>query len=374
MAAAANKWEFGQDKYSTDGNDVTSAAVIPGIEEPAPADLKEKAKRWQFDEKSKGGKGPRSRQNAEVSGSGEDAKATGLGVQELSKEELEAAGKKWEFSAPYSKEGSGVKSHKEPASKETSKKTMARMAEKWEFGEEATSMEGNGKMSHKKPAEETRIGAHKEKANRWEFDGSEAGSGESSRTKPKATEKSREAMEAASKKWTMAGDSKAGAGTSSRNSKKIKEEPIATHKKKSKKWKMDEGGTKAGTGTSSRGKIDGYTEKSKDELQSAAVHHVHAELPPGGKDPERRRFDLDTAGSKDGTGTPSRTKPTPAEAPKTGLASKSKKWKMDPGKTKAGQGPSGRNTTGNIKELSKTEMANRAVKHKKANIADFLRR
>ena len=376
MAAAANKWEFGQDKYSTDGNDVKSAAVIPGIEEPAPADLKEKAKRWQFDEKSKGGKGPRSRQNAEVSGSGEDAKATGLGVQELSKEELEAARKKWEFSDPYSKEGSGVKSRRDPAGKEISKKTMARMAEKWEFGEGSGDIAGNGRKSSTK-RDETRRGAHEEKKRHWEFNKkSKAGAGDTSRQiREDIIEYDRETLEKSTRRFNLDKDgTKAGTGTSSRNMTAVKEGTKSDHQKKVRTWKMDKSGTKAGTGVANRKTMEGYTETDRETMEKAATHHVFATHPGGGKPAEHRRFDLDKQKTKEGTGTPSRTPPKPPEASKSGLAGKSKKWKMDGNKSKAGQGPSSRNTTGNIKELSKADMAKRAVKHKKANIADFLRR
>ncbi len=387
MAAVSHKWEFGQDKYSTGGNDVKSAAVIPGVESASREELEGKSKRWEFDNNTKGGKGDRSRQNAEVSGTGENATSTGIGVQELSRKEMESAGNRWDFSDAYSKDGKGVGSRKEPPKEEISKKTMARMAEKWEFGASEKEMNGKGKKSSAKK-DETRRGAHEENARRWQFDKkTKKGGGDTNRQiRDDIKELSEETMLGKARRFNLdEAGTKAGTGTSSRNTEKVKEKTRADHEEKSRKWEFDNK-AKAGKGEKNRqnagkqdaveGGISGYgvEEPARAAMEAEAVHHVYEKY-TAGEAPKHRRFDLDKAGTKAGTGVASRDQEKlPPEPSKGGMQSKAKKWKMSANGSKAGEGPAGRNKTGNIQELSKDQMARKAIHHRKANIADFLRR
>jgi len=175
MAAVAHKWEF-TDEYTKNGNGVQSSAKVEDLLEADKKDMEQNAKRWQFDGQAKDGQGERSRQNASIQGTGDDAAASGMGTLELSKDEMEGASAKWEFTDKYSKAGGGKASR--VAREEDSKK---------QFTEKAHTAESFPKPEPSQP-----------EARRWSFNKSGAatkeGEGTSSRAMPRKAEKTKEQM------------------------------------------------------------------------------------------------------------------------------------------------------------------------------------
>ncbi|MCR5654156.1 MAG: phage tail protein [Lachnospiraceae bacterium] len=179
MEKAGHRWAF-TDKYTKGGNNVRSAATPDDITENNIDAMIDNASRWEFDGKTKDGAGQRNRQNAQMTGTGNSAEVSGMGVTELSKEELTEASARWEFTDAYTKAGGGVSSRNNTMPPETSEAEMGTKA--------------NRKEKFTKPE------SSQPEARRWGFDesgsGSKAGTGTSSRAVPRVPELSKDQMAA----------------------------------------------------------------------------------------------------------------------------------------------------------------------------------
>lgn len=177
LASAAHKWEF-TDQYTKDGNGVQSGARPEEIQESSQAELAKNARRWEFADQTKDGSGTRSRQNAQIQEAGDEASVSGMGVVELTKEDMEAGAARWKFTDKNSKAGGGTASR--TRNEEESKKELSDKSKK--------------KESIKKPA------STQPEARKWSFDkkgeGTKAGEGEASRAKPRNEELTKDEMAA----------------------------------------------------------------------------------------------------------------------------------------------------------------------------------
>ncbi len=396
MTEKAKMFELTPDG-SVGGNGVIFAPKNIDNNKKAKADFIKNEKKWGFkpdDKKSKEGIGVQSAQNGLVTKHVEnpDGSSTGLGRPELTIKEMEAKARKFELTENKNVMGNGtVSARRNPEDKELHQKQLEEASQKWEFSDKDKAGKGESRRDYKGIKEDTKkehvdkakkfemtdkdtVGGNgvllsphdidqnkenkddfKSKGKRWKFNGKKkAGQGDNSSqnqhmvlnedtvTSIGPNEASKGKLEQLSKKWRFKDDTKAGEGvSSSQNNKAVlndnsknanigaKEESRKTLEGKAKKWKLNNT-TKAGNGVSS-------SQNSKVKLNEGTIANIG-----------------------------------PNEVSKESLIGKANKWEFND-TNKAGSGESSRNT-GNIKELSKDEMAKKAQRGMTTNkaIADFL--
>ena|GEM_PF-1078597 len=264
MENAANLFEF-TDVSEPTGNGQLSSRRHGAEQELRKDDMQNRSKRWEFDEKTKEGSGQRSRQNAAGSGS----EISGMGVTEPTREDLEKAGHRWDFTDKYSKDGNNIRSAAQNEDViEVSADEMGNNAVRWEF--DGTKKEGAGQRSRQNAqgatdGEVSGMGVTElsreeleQAAARWEFTDAytKNGGGVASRKPAEPPESSRAAMEAAA------------------NRKEQFPRP-ASSQPENRRWNFDEkgAGTKEGSGTASR-VMPKTAELSKADMEAKAVRHV----------------------------------------------------------------------------------------------------
>lgn len=349
LVKKSRKFEFTDASHKA-GNQQLSSKRNPEELESDLTQMREKATKWEFDGKTKAGAGDHHTQNSLVTEHSEspDGSSTGLGLKENSKEEMAArakrrefggvdepvkddfvsGSKKWKFDEK-TKDGQGDRSRQNAAAVsgegtddeisgmgivEAGKDEMAAVSHKWEFTDEYTK-NGNGVQSSAKLEDilEADKSELEQNAKRWQFDGqSKDGQGEHSRQN-------------ASMQGT--GDDAVASGMGTLELSKEELENSAA------KWVFTDKYSKAGGGKASR------TTREEDAKQQLADKSRATESfpKPEPTQPEARKWSFNKSGAatKGGEGTASRTMPRKAE-------------------------------------LTKEEMANKAVRHVHQSITDFL--
>ena len=349
MSKKANRFEMDENGLYT-GNGWISAKHNPIAKEKRIKQMTDDAVKWEFDKKTKKGKGKQSAQNylvtehRELEGGG----SAGLGLPEDSAEVMATRAKrgvkntnagvvgtapvprKWKFTKDKSKDGEGERSRQNAAQfikdetsgigvTEASKTDMAAASHKWAFVEgDKYAVKGNQVQSARKVEkinQETKAELSA-KSNKWLFD--------KDKTKDGAGVRSRQNAQEAEN-----GDS-SGLG--------VKELPAGKLAEGAKRWVFTDKNAKNGGGVSSR--VPPKTpEESKGTLKDMAKHGVKNtdNYTNGNKGIEPRKWDFDDKepATKEGQGTASRVPPR-------------------------------------VKEDSKGEMADKAVRHVKQSITDFL--
>lgn len=419
MARLARKWEFTPDGLYT-GNSLMSSRKNESIIQLEKKDMRSKASKWEFDGKAKSGKGKRKAQNALVTDSvtAPDGSVVGLGLRELTQSEMEARSahldqikvsekkldprtgikeetkeerialaSKWEFK-DLDKEGNGKRRRQNAVSEgsgddatttglgvvELSKAQFAHVAKKWEF--KGAEKAGNGKKSARKPLKPEEslndiIGNENRK--KWEFteDGGKEGNGAKSSRPPRVAEDDQTTLEGKAKAWEFKGTEKAGNGKKSaaKNSVEEKSKKDMETAEKLKKWEFNDY-AKEGNGQ----KSSVPPKKAELSAEQMAVAEKH------------QKWEFDTAGTKAGNGAKSSIPPKKEEKSKSDMISKSnnarkvtqvspkpkaKMWEFTDAESKDGNGQGSR-VKPKVPETPKSAMINKAQKHVKMTIADFL--
>ncbi len=239
--------------------------------------FKQRARKWEFDEKFKDGKGDSSQQHpikeisqgemvnkrryynfaaenndkfkgikkstrsAQNSLFSDKTLGEGVGIKELTQAELEAKAQRFEFTTAEEYTGNGkLSSRRHPAENQPDEKALAEKSVKWEFKNKDKA--GNGKQSSQNNIPNPRGGSP---------DGSSSGIGKEEQSRSafeeravksefgKVTKPEKGEFVSKSKLWEFNGLEKAGNGEGSRNTGKIRELPKADFIKSAKGKKAD---------------------------------------------------------------------------------------------------------------------------------------
>ena len=340
MAAKARKFAL-TDDGSIAGNGIVSSKKNENIVELRKDEMYKNSVKWEFDEKTKGGKGTQSSQSDLVQTHTQlpDGSSTGLGRPE------------------------------DPVD------TMAGRAQKWEFGATANEVGGAGARSAKELENQSTGAEFLENRKKWEFNDTKEGGGDRSRQNAVAgndgastglglTEPSREEMEGVASKWEFGTDKYVveGNGVKSQQPSSIPQSTKEEMAGKANHWEFANK-RKDGAGESSR-------QNAKKTGRGESSGMGRTELGRGQMEAGATKWQFDEGKTKKGQGASSRKPSSPKEASRKAMKDKSQKWEMTENGFEGG-GKSSR-ATPKVPPLSKADMEKRAVHHKAQKISDFL--
>ena len=343
MIEKAQRFEWDEGGLYT-GNGVRKARHHDDLMEKHTQTMVENAKEWKFDKKTKAGAGTRSSQNYKEL---PDGSSTGLGRAEDTQTTME---------------GRAAKGVKITDNGTDGNKGIA--PRRWNFDDKApATKDGKGDRSRQNAVADKNGEV-------------ESGIG--------VSEASKEEMINARKKWAFARDKYVKEGNKVQSAVKaegVVEEDAKSMAQKAKKWDFDEK-KKEGDGERSRQNAVaegngadgatglGVTELDRDSMIKGAKKWVFSNDPNGNENTTSHVKPTDPELSRDtmiGKAKKAKTKPdkSPKPEPRT--------WKFDDKEpaTKTGQGTASR-VTPRAEELTKDQMAGKAVKHVKQSITDFL--